>query len=160
MSPQHPRRADFREGDEDSNFSQFSESGGSLNGPDLFTELPFLVENLTKPLIHWRPRPFSLKTPFFHWKPLFHWKVLRPIPFPKIGSYPIRSTCPGFGQTWSKTGTFRKTQKRACRVRRLQLLFANLPPNVGLWWLLAGIFAIWSLSVLFDSKAGARSGFF
>ena len=34
-------RADFYEGDEDSNF-QFSESGGSLNGPDLFTELPFL----------------------------------------------------------------------------------------------------------------------
>ena len=35
-------RADFREGDEDSNFSRFSESGGSLNGPELFTELPFL----------------------------------------------------------------------------------------------------------------------
>ena len=34
-------RDDFREGDEDSNF-QFSESGGSLNGPDLFTEVPFL----------------------------------------------------------------------------------------------------------------------
>ena len=34
-------RADFQEGDEDSNF-QFSESGGSVNGPYLFTELPFL----------------------------------------------------------------------------------------------------------------------
>ena len=29
---------------------QFSESGGSLNGPDLFVALP--VEILTKPLIH------------------------------------------------------------------------------------------------------------
>ena len=37
----HQIRADFREGDEDGNF-QFSESGGSLNGPDLFIELPFL----------------------------------------------------------------------------------------------------------------------
>ena len=34
-------RADFREGDAKATF-QFSESGGSLNGPDLFTELPFL----------------------------------------------------------------------------------------------------------------------
>ena len=33
-----PLRADFREGDE----IQFSESGGSVNGPKLFTELPFL----------------------------------------------------------------------------------------------------------------------
>ena len=31
---------------------EFSESGGSLNGPDLFTELPFPVEILAKPLIH------------------------------------------------------------------------------------------------------------
>ena len=34
-------RADFREGDLAATF-QFSESGGSLNGPDLFTDLPFL----------------------------------------------------------------------------------------------------------------------
>ena len=34
-------RADFWEGDEDNNFS-VSESGGSVNGPNLFTELPFL----------------------------------------------------------------------------------------------------------------------
>ena len=33
--------ADIRAGDEDSNF-QISESGGSANGPNLFTELPFL----------------------------------------------------------------------------------------------------------------------
>ena len=39
-------RADFREGDEDSNFSIFKLSGGSLNGPDLFTELPFLCKSL------------------------------------------------------------------------------------------------------------------
>ena len=32
-------RADFEEGDEDRNF-HFSESSGSLNGPDLFIELP------------------------------------------------------------------------------------------------------------------------
>ena len=37
----HRIRADLREGDEDSNL-QFSESGGSVNGPNLFTELPFL----------------------------------------------------------------------------------------------------------------------
>ena len=44
ISAQKRVRADFREGDEDSNFFfiQFSEAGGSLNGPNLFTELPFL----------------------------------------------------------------------------------------------------------------------
>ena len=58
-------RADFREGDEDSNF-QFSESGGSLNGPDLFTELPFLWKKiLTKPLIHWIASPLLTEKPFF-----------------------------------------------------------------------------------------------
>ena len=40
-TPTHPIphliRADFREGDEDSNFSVFT-----VNGPNLFTELPFL----------------------------------------------------------------------------------------------------------------------
>ena len=55
---------------------QFSDSGGSVNGPDLFTELPFPVEILTKPLIHWMPPPFSLKNPFF----FCHWEVLRRIP--------------------------------------------------------------------------------
>ena len=34
-------RADFREGDEDNNFSNFRVHG-SLNAQDLFTELPFL----------------------------------------------------------------------------------------------------------------------
>ena len=34
-------RSDFREGDEDSNF-QFSESGGSLKGPNLFMGFPFM----------------------------------------------------------------------------------------------------------------------
>ena len=38
---EHMIGSDFREGDEDSNFS-VSESSGSLNGPDLFTELSFL----------------------------------------------------------------------------------------------------------------------
>ena len=37
----HAIRADCREGDEDITF-QFSESGGSLTGPELFTDLPFL----------------------------------------------------------------------------------------------------------------------
>ena len=41
-------RDDFWEGNEDSNF-QFSESSGSLNGPDLFTELPYLLKSLPNP---------------------------------------------------------------------------------------------------------------
>ena len=72
-------RADFREGDEDSNFSlsrvrRFTESPGPLHW------IAFPVEILTKPPIHWIASPLSLKIPFFHWK------VLRHIPFPKIGS--------------------------------------------------------------------------
>ena len=41
-TPLEKVRADFRAGDEDSNFFQFSESGGSVNGPKLFAELPCL----------------------------------------------------------------------------------------------------------------------
>ena len=55
---------DFREGDEDSNFSIFR--------VQRFTEWPrplhwiaFPVQILTKPLIHWMPAPFSPKNPFF-----------------------------------------------------------------------------------------------
>ena len=44
---------------------QFSESGGSVNGPNLFTELPFPVEILTKPLIHWIASPLCTENPFF-----------------------------------------------------------------------------------------------
>ena len=56
---------------------QFSESGGSLNRPNLFTELPFLYKSLPNPPFTELPPPFSLKSPFSHWK------VLRRIPFPK-----------------------------------------------------------------------------
>ena len=41
---------------------QFSESGSSVNGPNLFTEP---VEILTKPSFTESPPPFSLKNPFF-----------------------------------------------------------------------------------------------
>ena len=47
---------------------QFSESGGSLNGRNFFTELPFLQKSLPNPLIHCMPPPFSLKKPFFSLK--------------------------------------------------------------------------------------------
>ena len=70
---------DFREGDEDSNFSvfrvrRFPEWPGPLHW------ISFSVEILTKPLIHW------IASPLFTEKH-FHWKVLRHIPFPRIGSY-------------------------------------------------------------------------
>ena len=73
-------RDDFWEVDLDSNFlvfrvRRFTEWPGPLHW------IAFPVEILTKPLIHWIPPPFSLKTPFF-----FYWKVLRRIPCPKIGS--------------------------------------------------------------------------
>ena len=44
---------------------QFSESVGSVNGPNLFTELPFLYRSLTNPSFTELPLPFSLKTPVF-----------------------------------------------------------------------------------------------
>ena len=75
----HKIRADFGQGMRRATF-QFSESGGSVNGPNLFTELPFLWKSLPDPGFTELPPPFSLKTPFFQWK------VLRRIPFPKIGS--------------------------------------------------------------------------
>ena len=72
-------RADFWEGDEDSNFSVFRVRR--------FTEWPgplcwiaFPVESLPKPSFTELHPPFSLKDPFFHWK------VLRRIPFPKVCS--------------------------------------------------------------------------
>ena len=42
---------------------QFSESGGSLNGPDLFTELLFLWKSLPNPSFTELPSTFSLKNP-------------------------------------------------------------------------------------------------
>ena len=56
--------ADFGKGMRTAIF-QFSESDGSLNGPDLFTELPFCrnpYQTLHYSLNH---------LPAFHWKPLF-----------------------------------------------------------------------------------------
>ena len=56
-------RADLGKGMRTATF-QFSESGGSVNGPNLFTELPFLYNSL--------PNPHSLNClPPFHWKTLF-----------------------------------------------------------------------------------------
>ena len=43
---------------------QFSESGGSMNGPSLFTELPFLEKSLPNPWFTELPPPLSLKNLF------------------------------------------------------------------------------------------------
>ena len=43
---------------------RLSESEGSLNRPDLFTELPFLQKSLPNPSFTELPPPFSLKSPF------------------------------------------------------------------------------------------------
>ena len=72
-------RADFRERDEDSNFSVFRVRRFS-EWPEPLHWIAFPVEILTKPLIHW------IASPLFTEKPFFYWKVLRRIPFPKIGS--------------------------------------------------------------------------
>ena len=56
-------RTDFREGDEDSNFSIFT--GGSLNRRDLFTELPFLQKSLPNPPFTKLPPPLLLVFPGF-----------------------------------------------------------------------------------------------
>ena len=60
-------RADFREGDEDSNFSlsrvrRFTES------PEPLHWIAFPVEILTKPLIHWIASPLFTENPFFSLK--------------------------------------------------------------------------------------------
>ena len=47
---------------------QFSESGGSVNGPNLFAELPFLYKSLPNPSFTELPHPFSLKNPFLSLK--------------------------------------------------------------------------------------------
>ena len=72
-------RTGFRAGDEDSNFSVFRVRRFS-EWPEPLHWIAFAVEILTKPLIHW------IASPFFTENPFFHWKVLRRIPFPKIGS--------------------------------------------------------------------------
>ena len=72
-------RADFREGDEDSNLSifrvrRFNEWPGPLHW------MTFPVEILTKPLIHW------IASPLFTQKPFFSLKSASSHPFPKIDS--------------------------------------------------------------------------
>ena len=44
---------------------QFSESGGSVNSPNLFTELPFMLKSLPNPWFTELPPPFSLKSSCF-----------------------------------------------------------------------------------------------
>ena len=44
---------------------QFSESGGSVNGPDLFTELPFLQKSLPNPAFTEFPPPPFTEEPFY-----------------------------------------------------------------------------------------------
>ena len=56
--------------------SQFSEPSGSLNRPNLFTELPFRWKSLPSPSFTELPPPFSLKT-------LFSLKSASPHPLPK-----------------------------------------------------------------------------
>ena len=62
-------RADFGEGDEDSNFSVFR-APQFTEWPGLRDWIAFPVEILTKLLIHWMPSPLCTENPFF-----FHWKA-------------------------------------------------------------------------------------
>ena len=89
-------RADFGEGEEDSNFSFFRVRRFS-EWPEALHWIAFPVEkSLPNPWFTELPPPFSLKSPFFHWK------LLRRIPFnQKIGSNCLRAwtllvVCHGF----------------------------------------------------------------
>ena len=67
---------------------QFSESGGSLNGPDLFTELLSCRNpDQTPHSLNVSPR-FTEKTIFCLFLP--HWEALCRIPFPRIASFSTR----------------------------------------------------------------------
>ena len=90
--------ADFRDGDEDSNFSlfrvrRFTESPGPLHW------IAFPVEILTKPLIHWIASPLFTENPFFSLKSASS----HPLPKNRLrngtndfaGSFPGRSYGPG-----------------------------------------------------------------
>ena len=57
-------RADFRAGDEDSNFSVFRVRR-STEWPEPLHWIAFPVETLTKPLIHWIASPLFTENPFF-----------------------------------------------------------------------------------------------
>ena len=59
-------RSDFREGEEDSNFSVFRVRRFS-EWPEPLHWIAFPVEILTKPLIHWIASPLFTENPFFHW---------------------------------------------------------------------------------------------
>ena len=63
-------RADFREWDEDSNFSIFRVQRFS-EWPEPLHWIAFPVEILTKPLIHWIASPLFTENPFFHTEKCF-----------------------------------------------------------------------------------------
>ena len=88
-------RADFREGDEDSNFSvfrvrRFAESPGPLHW------IAFPVEILTKPPIHW------IASPLFTEKPFFSLKSASSHPLPKnwLWVMPASQTEANFRNFW------------------------------------------------------------
>ena len=63
LSAASPEELIFGGGDEDSNF-QFSESGGSLNGLDLFTDLAFLWKCVPSPSFTECHPPLFIEPPF------------------------------------------------------------------------------------------------
>ena len=123
QASKNPVRADFREGDEDSNFSEnfrvlrFTESPGPLHW------IAFPVEILTKPLI----RCFA--SPLFTEKTFFSLKRLRRNPFPKIGSYTQRRRNDDKNNFWeveSKGGVGRGFEKRVDRGPILKFFIVGL----------------------------------
>ena len=72
-------RADFWEGDEDSNFS-VSRVRRFTDSPEPLHWIAFPVETLTKPLIHWIASPLFIENPFYSLK------SSSSHPLPKIGS--------------------------------------------------------------------------
>ena len=131
---------------------QFSKSDGSLNGPDLFTELPFLCKSLLNPSFTvWSPGPetphgtLPQTHPFFEdtlgtlrgtLLRILQARTLRETPLVVVGGWGsqfvlvLRVRPPGIEFKW-KTGKFgRKIQSGPTMAQKWDLgSFLGIPPT-------------------------------
>ena len=110
-------RADFREEDEDRNFSacrvrRFSE------WPEPLHWIAFPVEILTKPLIHWIAAPLFIENPFFSLK------SASSHPLPRIGSERSRILSAA-GNSWDPHVGISLTPARGCPGQKLYMQGAS-----------------------------------
>ena len=115
-------RADFREGDDDSDFSVFRVRRFT-EWPEPLHWIAFPVEILTKPLIHWIASPLCTETPFFSLKSASS----HPLPQNRLWSEAL------FSRFWGGFGPCTLRMPPPLKKRRLKTQSLRWPGDLQHW---------------------------